>query len=111
LKARRILLGNYEIDVPQQDGSTVRIPYDVKKSLGDIILAPQLKLNGTALLRNFRVASRIIDCLEESILLETQDYGLLLEAVDKLDLFGKNDVELVRRIIEAEEVTVTEKGR
>jgi hypothetical protein len=109
MKVKKINLISYNIEVPQLDGTKKSIPYDVRNSLGEIILAPQLKLNGTRLLKNQKIASKIIDCKEDFILLELGEWSVLHEAVEILDVFGKNDVELIQRILESVDVDVEEK--
>jgi len=109
MKVKKINLDNYEIEVQQQDGSYSKIPYDVKKSIGDIILAPPLKLNGTELLKNNLIAQKIIECKDSFILLEQNEYNVIRNAIDVLDMFGKHDVKLIKKIVDATDVEVEEK--
>jgi hypothetical protein len=109
VKARKISVKPYQVEGLLENGSRGMISYQVKKSLGDIILAPQLRLNGLNLLRNSKIADKIISCEDEFVLLESTEYAILKEAVNDLAVFGKNDVELVKRVLEAEEVAVEEK--
>jgi hypothetical protein len=44
------------------------------------------------------------------ILLEDEEYKKLLSAVNTIKGFGMNDSEMVKRVIEAEEVAVSESG-
>lgn len=108
MKVKRIELDNYEIEMQTPDGSLVKVPYDVKKSIGDIILAPQLKLNGSALLKNYSIAEKFFKSKESYILLEFSDYSVIRNAIESLEIFGKNEVELIKRILEAKEVEVKE---
>jgi hypothetical protein len=109
MKAKRLWVETYEVEVLDNTGATVKLPYDVKKSISDIILAPPLKLNGVALLKNYKIASKILDCKDTHILLDFEEYGVILSATETLDVFSKNDVELIRRIHEVEEVEVKAK--
>ena len=109
MKAKRLWVETYEVEVLDNSGATVKLPYDMKKSVSDIILAPPLKLNGAALLKNYKLAEKILDCKDTHILLDFQEYGVIRNATEVLDVFSKNDVELIRRIHEAEEVEVEEK--
>jgi len=111
MKAKKINLEPYEIELRNQEGNIVKFPYDVKTSIADIILSQPLKLNGVKLLRNQEIASKIINCKEKFILLEFNEYLVIKEATDILDVFSKNDVELVKRILNAEEVEVDEKNK
>ena len=106
MKAKRLWVETYEVEVVDNTGATIKLPYDMKKSIGDIILAPPLKLNGVALLKNYKVAEKILDCKDTHILLDFEEYGIIRGATETLDVFSKNDVEMIRRIHEAEEVEV-----
>lgn len=109
MKAMKINLKSYDIEGIDTQGKEVRVPYNVRGSIGDIILAPQLKLNGTMLLRNQKIAQKVIDCKEEFILLENWEYSIIKEATEIINVFSKNDVDFIRRIHESEEVEVQEK--
>ena len=104
---RRINLEPYRVQGMEQgpDGKPVtkEDDYDLKGSLVAILLAPALQLNGTELRRNGKVADKV-EAAGETLLLEDAEYAALKEALDKVRGFGKNDRELVERILEAETV-------
>jgi len=78
--------------------------YDVKDIIPKIVLHPTLKHNGFRFYTISKVANRIKNCKEDSILLEKADYEIVKEAFSKFEGFGAGDTELVTRIFEAEEV-------
>jgi len=111
---RKIELQNYMVNSPMPDGSSVPQPYKVKESMVSCLLHPALKLTGRELLLRGKLATRI----EEAeiikgngfILVEETDYKKLRQAFETIEGFAKNDMELVRRVLEAEEIEVEEKG-
>ena len=109
MKAKRIDLSPFEVEIPNSDGVKMKVPYDFRNSMADIILAPQLRLNGSALMKNWRIAEKIQACKEDHILLTYEEYNILRGATEQIDVFSKNDVELIKRIQEAPDVEVEEK--
>lgn len=103
------MISSYEIEVAGSDGNLKKLPYDVKTSMSDLILAPQLKLNGTALMRNWKIAEKILNCKDEYVLLTQEEYLILKNSTEEIDVFSKNDVQLIMRINDAEQVEVDEK--
>lgn len=110
---RKIELQNYMVNSPTPDGGSVPKPYFVKESMVTCLLHPALKLTGRELLLRGKLATRI----EEAeiikgngfILVEETDYKKLRQAFETIEGFTKNDMELVRRVLEAEEIEVKEK--
>ena len=102
---RELNLKPYMISVNGPKGMT-EIPYDVKGSLGNIVLSPNLKLNGRDLLKSNKVISKIEDCKEDAILLEESEFKYLTTAFERFEGFSKNEVELVKRVLESEIVKV-----
>ena len=111
---RKIELQNYMVQIPLEDGTFKPKPYNVKESMVSCLLHPVLKLTGRELLLRNKLATRI----EEAeivgghgfILVDEEDYHKLKQAFETIEGFTKNDVELVRRVLEAEEIEVAEKG-
>ena len=108
MKARKLVLENYQIIFETPDG-TKSTPYDVRQSISTILLNPELRLNGSALLANFQLAQKCKDSKEKSILLDEQEYSIMSNAVNECKGFGANDVKFVQRILEAPEVEIAEK--
>ena len=103
---RKIDLTDYDVKVMSQEGEKT-IPYFVKSSLGLALYADDLKLNSRDLLRNDRIAQRI-EGSDGHILLEDSEYDVVKQAIESIHGFNKQDVELVRRVIEAQVVDVKE---
>jgi len=110
---RKIELQNYMVSLPTQDGKFEPKPYNVKESMVSCLLHPALKLTGRELLLRNKLASRIEEAkiIEGNghILVEEEDYRKLRQAFETIEGFTKNDMELVRRVLEAEEIEVAEK--
>jgi hypothetical protein len=107
---RKIDVGNYIIQMRNAEGNLEPKPYNVKDSMVNCLLHPSLQLTGRELLLRDKLATRI----EETeivkgvghILIEEEDYRKLRQAFEKIEGFTKNDIELVRRVLEAEEIKV-----
>jgi len=110
---RKIELQNYMVNVPAADGTFAPKPYDVKESMVSCLLHPALKLTGRELLLRNKLATRIeeAEIVEGNgyILVEEEDHRKLRQAFETIQGFTKNDMELVRRVLEAEEIEVAEK--
>jgi len=108
---RKIDMKKYMLQAKDAEGKATEVPYDVKGSLVNILYHPVLKLAGRDLLLAHKLADKIENCKEETILLEEVDYMKLKNAVEKIEGFGKHDVEFVQRVLEAEVVEVKEKAK
>ena len=110
---RKIQLENYMVKVPTDDGKFEPKPYNVKESMVSCLLHPALKLTGRELLLRNKLATRIEDApiVEGNghILVEEEEYRKLRQAFETIEGFTKSDMELVRRVLEAEEIEVKEK--
>jgi hypothetical protein len=98
----------------KEDGSPIVVPYNVKQSIEAIMLASgehqtAQKLNMSELLRRAEVARKIADCPEDFILLEENEWKMVKQGFDAFKGFSINEVELCKRIENAETVEVTEK--
>ena len=87
---------------------TVQVPYQVKESLINLLFNTDQKLGAVELLKRDGVGKRILDAGAD-LLLEEQDYQILRQAVEAFQGFGRNEVELVKRVLEAPVVQVAEK--
>lgn len=106
---RKIELKAYELHLKDNEGKDHVVPYDVRGSCINCLFHPVLKLAGRDLLLAHKLADKIESCKDEFILLEEVDYMKLKGAVEKIEGFGKNDVEFVQRVLEAEVAEVQEK--
>ena len=100
---RKINLENYLVKNKNED-----LPYYVKDSIIGALFNPDLKLNGRDLLLQNKLANKIEEA-EEEILLEESDYLKVKMAFEILTGYTRNDVELVERILNTEEIEVKEK--
>lgn len=107
---RRIDLSNYTVTLRKEDGESTDLPYQMKDSTIEVLFARELQLSGRELLARDDLARKIRDCPDGSILLEEQEWNKLVQAVTTVTGLSQQDVQLVRRILEAPEVEVEEKA-
>lgn len=109
---RKINVGNYIIQMRNAEGDLEPKPYNVKDSVVNCLLHPSLQLTGRELLLRDKLATRIEETEivegDGRVLIEEEDYRKLRQAFEKIEGFTKNDMELVRRVLEAEEIDVKE---
>ena len=106
---RKVLLTDYEVTVDAVDGMKT-IPYKVRDSLVELMFNPDLKLSAREALERDDFARLILDVSTDDILLEEADYLKLKQACETLKGVTRNDVPLMRRILEAPEVDVEAKA-
>lgn len=104
---RKLNLKGYTVSVRDAKGGIQSIPYNFKDSLIELMFHPNLKLSGMALLETNIIAEKIMKA-DKEILLEEADYQKIKSAVDGFNGFSKNEVELVRRVLECPEIKVKE---
>jgi len=108
---RKIDVKSYMVDVKHPvTGEMSNIPYDVKEMLVGVLLHPALQIAGAELYNRMPIADKIKKA-DGEVLLEDDEYSKLLDAVNRIKGFGMNDRELVRRVIEAGGVAVTEANK
>ncbi len=105
---RNLEIGNYMVEVRGQDGCT-QTPYDMKRSIITVLFHPELRLKAQDLLERDKLARKIDECKEDSILLEEAEYGRIKSAVESVSGYSKDDVTFVKRIMEAPQVEVQKK--
>ena len=103
---RKIDLSNYDVEVHTEEGIK-KIPYDVKESVVSGMYHSELRLGARELFDNDRVAQKI-NSAHGHVLLEEADYQKVKTAFETIKGFRKEDLELVRRVLDAPEVTVKE---
>jgi len=112
---RKLNLKDYTVIVRTPDQMKLgkfidaEFPYPVKDSILNLLFVPALQLNGAELVKQNVLAMKLEQCKEDNILLEDEEYNRIKKAIDTFKGFGKNDVELVERINEAEKVEVEQK--
>lgn len=102
---RKIELTPYKVTIEGVDKD-----YDVVDAIVTILTSHMLQLNGSQLLKNNILATKFLECKEGSILLEEADYQMLKSSADKITGYGREDIELVQRILEAPQVEVEVKS-
>lgn len=103
---RKIDLTPYEVPVYERGKKVGTQPYQVRESLVNLAFVSSNNLKGRELLRREVLAAAIEDA-GDSILLEDADWQKLVEAIDLIPK-GRNEVELVMRLLDAPEVKVKE---
>ena len=112
---RKLDLKDYRVKVKAPDrmhqGQLIEgeYPYPVKDAILNLMFIPQLQLSGAELVKQNMLAMKLEACKSDEIILEEEEYQRLKKAVDSYNGFNRNDVELVRRITEAEVVEVEPK--
>jgi len=102
---RKLDLTKY--DVPKRnergelDGS---LPYEVKTSVIELLFTRSQGLGAIQLLERDELATKIHSHSGNEILLEDAEFALVEGAIDAFKGFGKEDVEFVKRIKQAEKV-------
>lgn len=107
---RKLVISDYMVKARDSEtNKLVDAPYSVKESLVSVLFQPDLQLSATALLEQNKLANKINDAKDGFVLLEDADYEKLTKAINTVKGLSRNDVEFVRRILEAEQVKVEEK--
>ncbi|GEM_PF-1418248 len=105
---RKINLDPYLVECVDEKGAVTKAPYNVRLSLVNSLFHPDQKLGAMELLNNDRLAQKIKLVEGSDILLEEEEYSRVQRAIQSIHGYTQNDVELVRRIMEAPEVPVKE---
>ena len=105
---RKIDVTPYKLQAHMPEG-TKEIDYDAKNMLIAVILHPQLRLTGRELLARGNLTDKIEQC-DGTLLVEEADYSKMKQAFETVRGFTLNDMELVKRVLEAEKVEVEEKN-
>lgn len=104
---RKLKIKSYNVQLVTDKGPQL-ISYNIRKSISNVVLSPEQKLGMADLLKFSKITDKIESCKEDTILLEETEYQVIKEAFGKFKGFGINEVELCRRIEEAEKVEVEE---
>ena len=109
---RKVVISDYKVKARSQEtGEVVEAPYNVKESVISVLFLPSLQLQAKELLERDKLANKINDTSDGFVLLEDAEFAKLEAAVNTHKGFSKNDVEFVRRVLEAETVEVAEKPK
>jgi len=93
-------ISDYNVAVPFE-GVEKDVPYAVRPSLIGLLFS-QRDLGVMEILSRDDIARKIRDWVGDQLLLEDAEFALLDAAVKAFKGYGKNDVELVRRVLGAE---------
>ena len=105
---RKINVNSYNIEVKEPTtNKLIPIEYNVKEMIVGVLLHPSLGITGAELYVRIPIADKIKKA-DGEVLLEEGEYNKVLSAVNTIKGFGMNDSEMVRRIVEAKEITVSE---
>lgn len=105
---RKLNLAPYQIVNPLEPDAEPDT-YDLRNSMGEVLLAADQNLSASQLLANHDLFRKLRDHPEDTILLEEAEYAVVLQAFETVSGFTKNDVEMVDRVLNAESVEVQEK--
>jgi len=105
---RKIDIKSYTIEVKDPaSNKLIPIDYNIKEMLVGVLLHPSLQITGAELYKRIPIADKIKKA-DGELLLEEDEYTKIRSAVNTIQGFGMNDSELVRRVLEAKEITVSE---
>jgi hypothetical protein len=93
-----------EFDAPGKPEKEIIKKCDVRDMIVKVILNPRLAHKGFRFFTVAKTARKIQLCKEDSILLNSTEYTIIKECFDNMQGFGPNDVDLVNRVYESEEV-------
>lgn len=80
------------------EGLELRQAYPIRDSIANILFA-QPGLKARDLLRRDDIARKVIAAPEDSVTLDDAEFEQLKAATDSLEGYGRQDVELIRRIV------------
>lgn len=101
---KKIPMTDYLVMINGQDQA-----YPMREALAEVLFHPALKIVALDLLKRDDLARKILSGKDNTMLLEETEYSLIKDAVGKVDSFTRNDVEFVKRVLEAQTVEVVEK--
>lgn len=84
-------------------GNKEPLEINVKEQIATLIVNDQLQLNGPNLLKNYRLSEKFKNETKDHILLENEEYVILENAVNIVKGFPVSWVEILERIINAED--------
>lgn len=101
---KHLNVANYTVTIQRANeqgiAEAITVPYQVRDSLCNILFS-QKQIRARQLLARDDLARKILGCETDTIALEDAEFAQLLEAVEALEGYGQNDIELVRRVMTA----------
>ena len=81
--------------------------YKVRQSLLNVMFSPHLHLSARTIIEQDKIACKI-EAAGDVVILEDAEYERVKMAVETFDGYQRNDLEFVRRVLDAETVRVEE---
>ena len=107
---RKILVTNYPVTLGSANGQEITEDFKVKESLEICLFHPQLQLDGRELMKRRKILHKIEEA-DGTLLLEDDEWQKLKQAFETIKGLSKNELPLVERVLEAEEIEVKEKEK
>jgi len=89
------------IDLPKE---LVKNGYDIRLAIKNVVLNRDQKHRGFRFYTISKVIDKITACKEDFVILDNTEYQAIKESFDNFSGFSHGDVELVRRVYEAERI-------
>ena len=106
---RKLDLRNYDVEVMNEKGEFEKKSYNFKGSLIELLFVKTLNLDSMELLSHDSLAKKIMQCKDDSLLIEEAEYQMLTRSIQAVRGFGRHEVGLVNRIMnETKTVEVAE---
>lgn len=94
-----------ELDLTPYEVPGIPGKVDPKTALGNMLYRPELKLSARDLLAQAALVEKI-ETAGDSVLLEDAEYARVKKAFETVTGYGRGDLPLVRRVLEAPDVAV-----
>lgn len=107
---RKINVENYQVTLGTANGQEITEDFKVRESLEICLFHPQLQLDGRELMKRRKILHKIEEA-DGTLLLEDDEWEKLKQAFETIKGMSKNDLPLVERVLEAEEIEVKEKEK
>ena len=107
---RKINVEPYPIVMGALDGQEITEDFKVRESLEICLFHPSLNLDGRELMKRRKILHKIEEA-DGTLLLEDDEWEKLKQAFETITGFSKNELPLVERVLEAEQIEVKEKDK
>ena len=88
---------------------TIEQDYAVNESMANVLYA--LKMDARQAYEKRNPLAKKLSLYDDEILLQAEEYAMLLRAFEQFQGAGRNEAELLKRVFEAKEVEVEEKKK
>ncbi len=102
---KKISLAGHIVEEVGVNGQPNEVEYPFKNCLSEVLFNPQLKLSAVDILEREPIYKKIQNA-EKFILLEDAEHKLLKSAIDNTKGFRLMDIEMVKRVRDAEDYEV-----